>query len=57
MKGKFTFSFFLVVALKGLAQVHVDSLKTRQLKEVVITDKRVYNVEYFPASQVTMLCN
>lgn len=57
MKEIFTFSFFLVVALKGLAQVNVDSLKTRQLKEVVVTDKRVYNVEYLPASQGTMLCN
>ncbi len=52
---KIVFTFLLFVSAIGLSVAQVDSIKTKQLKEVVINERRLLDVDYLPASQGTYL--
>src|SRR6187402_854950 len=50
------FSFFLLLmATQVLAQTEADTSKVKQLNEVVVTDKRLFDVQYLPAAQGTYM--
>ncbi len=44
-----------MAAQHGLAQVNTDTIKTRQLEEVVVMDKGAFSIEYLPAAQGTYM--
>ncbi len=48
-------TFLLFISATCLSVAQEDSLKTKQLKEVVVNDRRLFDVEYLPAAQGTYM--
>lgn len=47
--------FLLFIAMFHVSDAQVDTLKTKQLTEVVVTEKRLFDVEYLPVAQGTYM--
>ncbi len=52
---RIVFTFLLFVSATYVSVAQVDSIKTKQLKEVVVNERRLLDIDYLPASQGTYL--
>jgi Fe(3+) dicitrate transport protein len=55
MNKLFSFFLMLVMVHQVSAQTEADTTKAKQLREVVVTDKRLFDVQYLPAAQGTYM--